>query len=442
MGWALNVGYASALTAAAPWLAWRAARTGRYREGWQQRLLGCVPRVPAGNSSIWIHGVSLGEVQLLRPLVERLNAESVGPRQVVLSTSTQTGMQVARKSLPHVSTFYCPLDFSWAVRRAMTRLKPGLIGLGELEVWPHLIAIAAEHSIPVAVVNGRLSDRSFRGYQRFQWLLGGTFARLSLVAAQDETSAERFRRLGVAAERVHVAGSLKFDNVNMDRSHPEVRRCAQLVGLGPEHRVLVSGSTQDPEEWAAVTAMKRLLPAHPQLKLIVVPRHPERFDEVYRTLLASGLKVLRRSQLQPEDRVDDWQVLLVDTVGELKWWWGTAELALVGGSFGARGGQNMLEPAAYGARVAFGPNTWNFREIVRALLENEAAWQLPTLDALPGWIDDQLSCPTATTAAMTAAGTNVSTSRSQRAVDLIRSHQGATERTLTLLDTLLETTSS
>jgi 3-deoxy-D-manno-octulosonic-acid transferase len=303
-----------------------------------------------------------------------------------------------------------------------------MIVLGELEVWPHLIAAAARHAIPVAVVNGRLSDRSFRGYQRFHWLLGATFARLGLVAAQDETSAERFRQLGVPPQRVHVAGSLKFDNVNMDREHFEVRRCARLAGLAAAHRVLVAGSTQDPEELAAVTAVKRLLPKHPLLKLIVVPRHPERFDEVHRTLVASGLRVLRRSQLDPTGSESDWQVLLVDTVGELKWWWGLAELALVGGSFGHRGGQNMLEPAAYGAKVAFGPNTWNFRAIVRALLQNEAAWELPALDALESWIDDQLIHALSGDA------------RSERAVSLIRSHQGATERTWTLLNSLLETT--
>lgn len=430
MGWALNVAYASALAAVSPWLAWRAVRTGRYREGWPERLFGRVPTVSAGKQSVWLHGVSLGEVQLLRPLVERFSSEQVGPngRSVVLSTTTQTGIQVARKSLAHVPAFYCPLDFTWAVRRAIKRLNPAMIVLGELEIWPHLIGIAAEHSIPVAVVNGRLSDRSFNRYQHCQRLLEATFARLALVAAQDETSADRFRRLGVPAERVHAAGSLKFDNVNMDRDHAEVRHRAKLVGLKATDRVFVAGSTQDPEELAAVAAVKRLLPSHPELKLIVVPRHPERFDEVHRTLAGSGLRVARRSQLDPARPQGDWQVLLVDSVGELKWWWGLAELALVGGSFGSRGGQNMLEPAAYGAKVAFGPNTWNFRQIVRALLENEAAWELPTLDALEGWLDDQLRQPAARNA------------RSDRAVNLIRSHQGATERTWGLLNSLLETT--
>ena len=424
MGLALDVGYASLLTAASPYIALRAARTGRYRDGWAERMLGRVPELSSDQTSIWMHGVSLGEVQLLRPLVEHFHHKN--PDQpVVLSTSTLTGMQVAKKSLPHTTSFYCPLDFSWAIKQALTRLKPRLIVLGELEVWPHLIGLATARNIPVAVVNGRLSDRSFRGYSRFRRWLQATFSRLSLVAAQDETTADRFRSLGVAAERVHVAGSLKFDNVNANRQHVEVEQRRSLVGLKDYHRIVVVGSTQDPEEQAAVSAIEQLLPKFPDLKLIVVPRHPERFDEVDQLLRRSTLKVLRRSQIAGPCSADDWQVLLVDSVGELKWWWGVAELALVGGSFGTRGGQNMLEPAAYGAKVAFGPNVWNFREIVRSLLEKDAVWQLPSLDALADWINDSLSDPLA------------GQGRTQRAIALIRSHQGATQRTCNLLESLL-----
>lgn len=429
MGLALDVGYASLLTAAAPYIAVRAVRTGRYREGWAERILGRVPELSGDAGCIWMHGVSLGEVQLLRPLVEHFDGGD-SLRRVVLSTSTLTGMQVAKRSLPGITSFYCPLDFSWAIKQALIRLKPRLIVLGELEVWPHLIGIATARSIPVAVVNGRLSDRSYRGYSRFRGLLQATFSRLSLVAAQDDTTAQRFRDLGVAPDRVHVSGSLKFDNVNADRLHPEVVARRQLVGLKEHHRIVVVGSTQDPEEQAALSAIERLLPQHPDLKLIVVPRHPERFDEVDQLLRQGSLKVLRRSQIAQSTSAEDWQVLLVDTVGELKWWWGVAELALVGGSFGSRGGQNMLEPAAYGAKVAFGPNVSNFREIVRALLEKDAVWQLPSLDALTDWINDSISDP--------LAGQN----RPQRAIELIRSHQGATDRTCELLESLLKSSGS
>lgn len=427
MGWALNVGYLSALTLASPWLALRAARTGRYREGWSERLLGHVPQVEPLKKSIWVHGVSLGEVQLLRPLVERLAAVQSRHR-ILISTSTMTGMQVARKSLPQIDSFYCPLDFTWAVSAALDRLRPALIVLGELEVWPNWIALAAARNIPVAVVNGRLSDRSFRGYRRFSWLLGTAFGQLSLVAAQDQSTADRFLALGVQPQHIHVSGSLKFDNVNADRQHPEVLRLGKMVGLNGAHRVVVAGSTQDPEESAAANAMKGLLGRFPQLKLVVVPRHPERFNEVHRLLQQCNLKVLLRSTIAENNQAnaDDWQVLLVDTVGELKWWWGLAELALVGGSFGARGGQNMLEPAAYGAKVAFGPNTRNFRHIVQSLLASDAVWQLPTLDTLASWIEDQLAHP------------ERGAEKSARAVALIRSHQGAMERTIQLLQPLWE----
>ncbi len=427
MGLALDIGYATVLTAASPWLALRAARTGRYREGWSQRLLGRIPKLAENETSIWFHGVSLGEVQLLKPLVEHFQRIQ-DTHQVVLSTSTLTGMEVARRSATTHAPFYCPLDFTWAVKESIARVNPRLIVLGELEVWPNLIASAHQQNIPVAVINGRLSDRSFRGYYKFKRWIAPTFERLSLVAAQDETTAERFRALGVAADRIHVAGSLKFDNVSVDAQRPEVIRLRELMGLKNHHRVFVAGSTQDPEEAAALAATSKLLDRFPDMRLIVVPRHPERFDEVDALLRRSELKVLRRSQINESVTADQWQVLLVDTVGELKWWWGLAELALVGGSFGTRGGQNMLEPAAYGAKVAFGPNVSNFRQIVSMLKEKDAVWQLPTLDALPAWIDDHMSHP------------EIGRDKTARAVELIRSHQGALVRTCNLLQPLLKTT--
>jgi len=421
MGWALDVGYASALTIAAPWLAWRALRTGRYREGWNERLWGAVPPPPRPDPCIWVHGVSLGEVQLLRPLVHRL-LSSYPQYQPVLSTSTLTGMQVARSSLAEVPAFYCPWDFSWAMRNALRRLKPKLIVLGELELWPNWLACAHQQQIPVAIVNGRLSDRSFQGYRKFQRLFSRAFSQLAIVAAQDEATAQRFHCLGVPSERISVTGSLKFDNVNRDRQHVEVQRLRQLARLTTTDQVWLAGSTQAPEEQAALDTFAQLQAKHPQLKLILVPRHPERFEEVHQLVKASGLRGCRRSQLVDQPAPADWQVLLVDSVGELKWWWGLADLALVGGSFGNRGGQNMLEPAAYGSRVAFGPNTWNFRHIVQSLLEQNAAWQLADLAELPQWVDDQLTRP------------EEGQARSQRAVQWIESHQGALDRTLALLE--------
>ncbi|MFO1063913.1 MAG: 3-deoxy-D-manno-octulosonic acid transferase [Pirellulales bacterium] len=424
MGLLLDSAYASALAVSSPYLLWRSIRTGRYRSGWSERLAGRVPELDRDRQSIWLHGVSLGEVQLLVPIVEQLNVRY--PQfEVVLSTSTMTGMEVACKRLPDTKVFTFPWDFSWAMQTAVRRLRPALIVLGELEVWPHLVATAHRDHVPVAVVNGRLSDRSFRGYQRFRRLLKPTFSKLSLVAAQNEETAFRFVQLGTSSERVSAVGSLKFDNVNADRFAPEVERLRKLVGLEDPHRVLIAGSTQSPEEVTAARAWMAVHRDHGNSKLIVVPRHPERFDAVYNELQELGLNVVRRSQLNEPIACRDWDVLLVDTVGELRWWWGLADCALVGGSFGTRGGQNMLEPAAYGASVAFGPNTSNFRDIVRPLKKADAVVELAQLSDIETWFRSQLESP--------ADGR----ARGLRAKQFIATQQGATRRTLEALDELL-----
>ena len=423
-----NMLYGLALVIALPWLIWRRLSTGRYRVGIKHKVLGLdSPRPTASHTKplIWLHGVSVGEVQLLRPLVERWQARK--PDWVfAVSTTTDSGMELARKIYPeHVQLFYFPLDFTWAVTRTLSTLQPSLLVLGELELWPNLIDECQQRDIPVAVVNGRLSPRSFARYQQLNWLTRGMFAKLSLVAAQSEANAQRFCACGATTNTI-VTGSIKFDNVAFDRRAPEIEQLRTLVGISEEQRVWVMGSTQVREELPAVHAFQKLQSDFPELKLIVVPRHPERFNPVAEEIDHTGVRMLRRSSLSAPVSSDAWDVLLVDTVGELKWWWGLAEIAIVGGSFGARGGQNMLEPAAYGANVAFGPNTTNFRDIVELLLSGDAATKLESLDDIESWVREQLAAP--------AAGRN----RGERARKLIASGQGAMDRTLEALNALLE----
>ncbi len=431
--WLRNLSYLSAITLALPWLLWRSFKTGRYRAGLHQKFFGLGVVTSLDNTStqikrsaqrIWLHGVSVGEIQLLGPLLDRLRDE-FPEASFFVSTTTDSGMELARKHMPSgVCIFYLPLDFSWSVAKTLKTVQPDLIVLGELELWPNLIDAASSRGIPIAVINGRLSARSHAGYQRFYWLTRPMFAKLSLVAAQSEADAERFRNCGAQRHTV-VTGSIKFDNVAFDRAHPEVEKLRQLVGLNSTHRVLVVGSTQAPEELAALRAWQTLREHFPLLKLIVVPRHPERFDSVYTGLQTPGVRALRRSQLTTPVAAADWDVLLVDTVGELKWWWGLAEIAIVGGSFGARGGQNMLEPAAYGANVAFGPNTSNFRDIVAILLAGGAAQCIPSLEAMPQWLRTQLQFP------------EPGRMRGQRAAAIVAHQQGALQRTVEHLQRLL-----
>lgn len=441
ISWLLNVLYLVGLVVASPWLIYRGLKTGRYSQGWSQKLLGVVPReikARLGASPlIWLHGVSVGEVQLLKPVLEQLRLRN--PQATfVLSTTTQTGMELAKKILPNELLIYFPFDFTWSVKRVLKTIKPKLLVLGELELWPNLIACSTNMGVRIAVVNGRLSERSFKGYRKYQRLTAAMFSKLSLVAAQDVTYADRFVACGVAASRVMVTGSTKFDNVTFDRQSEPVEKLRKLVGLEEHHVVWIVGSTQSPEEKAAARAFLELREAWPQLRLIIVPRHQERFESVYRELQELGTNLIRRSSIEtPKSETsgdsdgrgigaDNWRVLLVDTIGELRWWWGVADVAIVGGSFGDRGGQNMLEPSAFGINVAFGPNTQNFRDISELLLMENAAVRLKGLDEILPWMCEQLS------------NAEPGRARGERAQRLIRRHQGALERTVDALQVILD----
>jgi 3-deoxy-D-manno-octulosonic-acid transferase len=260
----------------------------------------------------------------------------------------------------------------------MRRVRPDVLVLAELELWPNLICAAKRHGAGVAVINGRLGEKSSRGYRRIRPLVAGLLGQIELLAVQDETYAERFRALGARPESVHVTGSMKYDGAQTDRGNPATRRLAALAGFLDDDIVLLAGSTQEPEEAMALAAFRELSPKHPRLRLVLVPRHPDRFEAVAKLLDSTGIAWQRRTKLTCEAASGSPsspapRVLLVDVVGELGAWWGTAQIAFVGGSMGSRGGQNMIEPAAYGAAVSFGPNTWNFRDIVSAMLDHNAA---------------------------------------------------------------------
>jgi 3-deoxy-D-manno-octulosonic-acid transferase len=306
--------------------------------------------------------------------------------EIVLSTTTQTGFALARKKHSDRSVFYCPLDFTWATAAAMRRVMPDVLVLAELELWPNLVRAARRSGARVAVINGRLSEKSFQGYQRIRPIVARLLQSIDLVAVQSEEYAERFRCLGARPESLHVTGSVKFDGAQSDRRNSKTEALRALAGLADGDKVFLAGSTQRPEERLAVETFRTLQPAHPKLRLVLVPRHPERFEEVAQMLDASGLSWQRRSNLDQAPPSRDARILLVDTVGELGAWWGAADIGFVGGSLGSRGGQNMIEPAAYGAAVCFGPNTKNFRDVVAMLMANDAAVVVRDNDELTAFV--------------------------------------------------------
>jgi 3-deoxy-D-manno-octulosonic-acid transferase len=411
----LDVVYLLAAVLALPWVAWRKFSGGRPVAAPWTRFTGGVDVAakPTATPRIWLHGVSVGEVQLLAGLAAeiRQQAEAAGRIvECVVSSSTTTGLEVARKRFGADRAFACPLDFTWAVDRVLDRVRPDLLVLGELELWPHLLARTARRGIPIVVANARMSPRSAQGYARIASLVRGMLRHVAVVVARSPEDAARFTALG--APHVTVAGSMKFDGVRGDRSTPEIARLRTLAGLPDDAIVFLAGSTQAPEESLALEAFRAAEQACPQLRLVIVPRHVERTTEIAALLDRSGVRWQRRSELERTGFDAAARVLLVDTTGELGWWWGTATIAFVGGSLdGKRGGQNMLEPAAYGAAVCFGPHTRNFTREVETLLAADAACVVTDGPALRAFVGRCLTDPGWAAALGTRARTTVAAHR-------------------------------
>lgn len=425
MSYLLNLVYLAVLAIAWPWLAYKSIRLGKYREGFAAKFLGRVPCRQGDRPCLWLHAVSVGEVNLLAPLLAEI-ARRRPEWECAISTTTMTGYALARKKYAAHCVFYCPLDFSWAVRAAMRRIRPDCLVLTELELWPNLIRAARERGARVAVVNGRLSQRSHRGYRRVRPFVSRLLQQLDLIAVQNDEYRDRFLDLGADPAAVCVTGSMKFDGAQTDRRNSATLRLRESAGIVDSDLVFLAGSTQEPEEELALATYRELASDCPALRLIIVPRHPERFDAAAKLLDESGIPWQRRSRLETDGADPRARVLLVDAIGELGAWWGAAHVAFVGGSLSARGGQNMIEPAAYGAAVSFGPNTRNFRDIVSMLLAAEAAVVVHDGAELTAFVRRAL------------ADRPFALALGERARQLVSTQFGATARTFELLAPLAE----
>jgi 3-deoxy-D-manno-octulosonic-acid transferase len=373
-----NLALLGALLAGAPWWLWRMATTQKYREGIRERL-GRVPKRIAGADSreperpvIWLHAVSVGEILAIGRLVAELDRDFRRHR-VMISTTTRTGQALARERFGAGRVFYCPLDLPWAVRACLKALRPRLLILAETEFWPNLLNGCFRRNIPVAIVNARISDRSWPRYQMLRRLWRPILGRISRVLAQTETDAVRLRALGCRPEVVSVAGNLKFDV----RATQEAEATRLLKALSPRPRFLVAGSTLDGEEAAIMAARTSLAGADPSLVIVLAPRHPERFGSVAALLESSGVPWIRRSEwtTRPPENLKSAQgimVVLLDTIGELASVYSVASVALVGGSLVPAGGHNPLEPAQFGVPIVMGPHYANFRAITEDLLAHQA----------------------------------------------------------------------
>jgi 3-deoxy-D-manno-octulosonic-acid transferase len=375
MRYLLDLLYLFLLLLLSPWIVYKALTTGKYRRGMLDKLLGRVPLSPRARLRAWFHGVSVGEVHMLRQVVAAFRQRHPD-WECVVSTTTDTGYAEAKKHFPDLGVFYFPLDFSWAVRRALRTVDPALIVLAEGELWPHFLLAARRRDLRIVVVNGRLSPRSAARHRHLRWLTRPLWHAVDLFAVQTREYEANMVATGVAEKNIIVTGNVKYDGLKPEEQRPRVESFRALFDVRPGDRVWVCGSTQAPEEGIALGIYPRLREELPNLRLILVPRQKERFGEVEALLRQSGAPYVRRSTLTGPVR-DRGAVVLVDTFGELEAIWGLAEVAFVGGSLdGKRGGQNMIQPAAYGSAVVFGPHVWNFRDAVAGLLGAGGAVQV------------------------------------------------------------------
>lgn len=351
-----------AVLLSSPWWLLQMLRLGKYRAGFRERI-GMVPNritADARAGGIWIHAVSVGEVLAVSQLVEALRKDFPG-QQVWVSTTTATGQQLARQRFGENRVFYMPLDFGLALRPYFNALRPSLLILAETEFWPNLLHFATKSGAKLAIVNARISDRSFPRYTRFRWLFSRVLTNVDLFLAQTDEDARRLREIGAPADRVKTSGNLKFD-IRLSAASPLVDSLGRAIPAGTP--VIVAGSTTDGEEELLLKAFQKILVQHPSAVMVLAPRHPERFDRVANDVVGSSVAMVRRSTWAAECPISG-GVFLLDTVGELAAVYGLGGIAFVGGSLFPVGGHNILEPAQHGVAVVTGTQTFNFREIVR-----------------------------------------------------------------------------
>ena len=401
------------------------ATNGKYREGLSERL-GWVPdRLREGDArkTIWVHAVSVGEVLAASRLVNELSACAPQYR-VLLSTTTRTGQRLARERTGATRAFYFPLDFPWIVLRYLRVLDPVLLVLVETELWPNLLTACRQAAIPVAVVNGRISDRSLSRYLRFRRVWTKILSGISIVLAQSQEDVKRMKAIGAPAGRVSFAGNLKFD-VRSAEPAPITRTLREKLPSGI--RVLVCGSTLEGEEEILLDAFQQLLKTIPDCVMILAPRHPERFGRVAQLLKNRNQQCVRRSNwMKRPAKIKPGTVVLLDSIGELASVYALASVAFVGGSLVPAGGHNPLEPAQFAVPVVMGNHYANFRAIIDTLLQAEAL-KLATTETLVPMLENLLTDDEAANAL------------GVRALEVFHHESGATGRAVTALLGLLPT---
>lgn len=348
----------------------RSLVTGKYRRNLAARL-GWVkaPHLPGGGPVVWIHAVSVGEVVAAAPIVRAL-AERLPAVRVVISTTTETGQEMARRVVTGAGAImYFPLDLPYVVGRVLDRIRPAAVVLTETELWPNFLAACRRRQIPVILVNGRLSPRSFRRYRITRWFWRPFFEAVKVAGMISHLDASRLAAIGMPTKRIRVLGNAKYDALATRVNPGAARQAARKLGIAPGEQVFLAGSTHSGEEEVVLATYRRLQDEIPSLLLMLVPRHIERSGEVRDLCVKQGLPdVITYREIEAGRRRQNERVILVDVIGELFTLYGLATVAFCGGSLVPKGGQNVLEAAAWGKVPIFGPHMEDFAA-ERALLE-------------------------------------------------------------------------
>ncbi len=376
MRFILDLLYLLAAAAYSPIVIYRVMRYKRYRAGWAQRFGKITRRNPA-KKCIWLHAVSVGEINAARTIVKELE-NKFGDFEIVVSTTTDTGFARANTLFgENLRVFYFPLDFSWIMRRAFGNIRPAICLLMELEVWPNFVQIAQQLNVPVIIVNGRMSDKSFSGYKKIKPIVKKVFQKISLILAQTDQYAQRFKEIGAPDGKVIVTGSLKYDTAQITDKVEGADALAAQLNISNQ-RLWVAGATGNNEEKILLDVFKKLIvdPQLSDLRLVIVPRKPERFDEVAELIERASFTLVRYSQVKNNVTAlpaNDQTVILGDTMGDLRKFYSLATVIFVGRSLVPMGGSDMAEAAALGKCTLFGPYAFNFKQTVDALLADTGA---------------------------------------------------------------------
>jgi 3-deoxy-D-manno-octulosonic-acid transferase len=413
--------------ASAPFYFLKMWRRGNWRRGFRQRFGRFDSKIKQALSNrqvLWIHAVSVGEVNVCTQLIRALEPR-VPNLKVVVSTTTSTGMARLLRELPsHIEKIYYPIDQRKCVQRALSLIHPAAVVLIEAEIWPNFIWRLRDRRIPLFLVNARLSDRSYRGYKRLGFLFRELFGSITGTGAQNDADAARLRELGCRPEAVHVVGSMKFDAAQLGERRPlDVSAMLRQLGVAEGARLLVGGSTHAGEEALLADQFLRLRKRYPDLFLVLVPRHFERGKQVGRELSARGLSFIYRNQVTAatQFKPGEIQCLLVNTTGELPFFYEQATVVFIGKSLCGQGGQNPIEPAALGKAIVFGPNMQNFAAIAEAFLKQRGAVQVRDAAGLERTLEELFGDEPGRAAL------------GQNALRVVRENRGAIERTVELI---------